>query len=274
MDTRSSGDDTRGTNHLRRHRLDNFCAPLAPYLERGARVLDVGCGPGSVTLDVACAVDPGRVVGVDLRVPSVAEAIRLGRRLAVANCRFLPGSACALPFAEATFDLTYSCAVLEYIRDPVAALREQMRVTRPGGWVAARAVDFGSMVLYPECPQYEAMTKLMHAVSASGNGVYFDAALGRKLYGLLGEAGCRDVRVECFIPPLSVATPGSEFFEWRYRSIQVDPGKRSPILEQLADRGLVPRDVMAQVYAELEAWHRHPGAFYMIGAVLAAGRVV
>ena len=68
------------------------------------RLLDVGCGPGSITLGLAEAVAPGEVVGVDLQPAQVEQARALAAERGVANVRFEVASAYALPFPDAAFD--------------------------------------------------------------------------------------------------------------------------------------------------------------------------
>ncbi|HEX7292105.1 MAG TPA: class I SAM-dependent methyltransferase, partial [Conexibacter sp.] len=103
-------------------------ADLAP----GARVLDVGCGPGGLASELAARVGAENVAAVD-PAPQFVDACR--ERIAGADVR--EGVAEALPWADAEFDAALSSLVLAFMRDPDAGVREMARVTRDGGTVAA-----------------------------------------------------------------------------------------------------------------------------------------
>src|SRR5674476_1594575 len=126
----------------------NSAAHLLPYLREGQRLLDVGCGPGTITVDLAAHVAPGPVIGVD----TSAEVLERARRHAAelgAPVSFQVGDVYALDFPDASFDVVHAHQVLQHLTDPVAALREIRRVTRPGGVVALREGDYGAMTWYP-----------------------------------------------------------------------------------------------------------------------------
>ena len=114
---------------LRSHKwrtVDNSAAYLAPYLKSGTSVLDLGCGPGTITADVGRRVAPGRVLGID----ASADAIEEARRNAGGgpNVEFSVGDLYALNTGD-TFDIVHAHQVLQHLPDPVAALREMKRVS-------------------------------------------------------------------------------------------------------------------------------------------------
>src|SRR5215468_6429208 len=98
---------------LRSHRwrtAENSAAYLLPSLRRGMSVLDVGCGPGTITVDLARRVAPGSVVGVDREEAPLVEARELA--VDVPNLEFVVGDVYALQFAGASFDLVHAHQVL------------------------------------------------------------------------------------------------------------------------------------------------------------------
>lgn len=114
-------------------RATEFAEFFMPHVSRGMRILDVGSGPGSITLDLAELAAPGEVIGIDLEPLQVERARALAAQRGMANVSFEVGDAYRLPFADASFDAVFANAVLMHLRDPLEALREFRRVLRPRG---------------------------------------------------------------------------------------------------------------------------------------------
>ncbi|MGV9250056.1 methyltransferase domain-containing protein [Streptomyces sp. NPDC003697] len=168
----------------------NSAAYLLGSLRPHMRVLDVGCGPGTITADLAELVPDGHVTGVD-RAPAILEragATAAGRGLS--NVGFAVADVHALPYPDDHFCVVHAHQVLQHVGDPVAALREMRRVTRPGGYVAVRDADYGAMTWYPEVPGMDDWLELYERV-ARANGGEPDA--GRRLRSWAARAGFTDV---------------------------------------------------------------------------------
>ena len=118
----------------RRHELQ--ARFVMPHLRSDAHVLDVGCGPGTISLSLAAHV--GRVVGVDVAEEEGARARAEASRRNTANADFRQGDGLALPFPDDAFDVVYANGVVEHVWQPVDPIREMLRVARPGGVVALR----------------------------------------------------------------------------------------------------------------------------------------
>ncbi|SFB14659.1 Methyltransferase domain-containing protein [Cellulomonas marina] len=172
---------------LRSHRwrtAENSAAYLLPSLSPGLRLLDVGCGPGSVSIDLAGRV--AEVVGVDAAEAVVAAAREAARDAGRENVRFEVADAYALPFPDASFDVVHAHQLLQHLTDPVAALREMRRVARPGGLVAVRDADYAGMTWYPPSPGLDEWMALYHEVTEANKA---DADAGRKLLSWVLDAG-------------------------------------------------------------------------------------
>ena len=115
-----------------------FLPFLLPHVRSGMDVLDVGCGVGSIALDLAPTVAPGRMAGIDADPGQIEAAKKSAAERGIDNAEFLAASVYELPFEEATFDVVYANAVLMYIREPVRALAEMRRVLRSGGLASRR----------------------------------------------------------------------------------------------------------------------------------------
>jgi ubiquinone/menaquinone biosynthesis C-methylase UbiE len=112
------------------------------------KVLDVGCGPGSITISIAKLVPHGHVTGVEY-VPDPLEGAReLAKAEGVSNVTFQQGNIHNLPFEDNTFDVVHAHQVLQHIQDPTHALVEMRRVVKKGGIVACR--ESAELSWYPE----------------------------------------------------------------------------------------------------------------------------
>jgi SAM-dependent methyltransferase len=176
---------------LRSHRwrtAANSAAYLLPHLRPNMTLLDVGSGPGTITADLA-----RRVRHVTASEVS-AGALELARAEAAAqgldNVGFAVADAQALEFPDGAFCVVHAHQVLQHVGDPVRALREMRRVTRPGGMVAARDSDYSAFTWYPRLPALDDWLDLYLRV-ARANGGEPDA--GRRLLSWARAAGFDEV---------------------------------------------------------------------------------
>ena len=168
-----------------RRSAERHAAFLLPRLTTGQQVLDLGCGPGAITVGLAERVGPsGSVVGVD-RDAGWFETAR-ARAAAHPNVRFEEGDAAALAFDDDSFDVAFLHALLQHVESPDAVLAEVRRVVRPGGIVAVGDLDHDSFLLHPR-------TAVLDAALALDRGFRPQPDVGRRLPELLVGAGFPDV---------------------------------------------------------------------------------
>ena len=173
---------------LRSHRwrtAQNSAAYLLEILDPSATILDIGCGPGTVTADLASRVAPGRTIGLDQSVGVLSEA-----RAGAPGVSFIAGDLFELPLADASVDVVHLHQVLQHLDDPVAALRSLRRVIRPGGLLAARDADYGAMTWSPEITELDAWNRLYHLAARQAGG---EPDAGRHLAAWASQAGFEDV---------------------------------------------------------------------------------
>jgi SAM-dependent methyltransferase len=178
---------------LRSHRwrtAENSAAYLLPHVKSGATLLDIGCGPGTITADLASLVTPGRVTALEVTDAALGLARAEIARRGIESVDFAVGDVHALDFADDSFDIVHAHQVLQHVGDPVTALREMRRVTRPGGIVAVRDGDYAAFTWFPELPELDEWLDLYERV-ARGNGGEPDA--GRRLLSWAHAAGFTDV---------------------------------------------------------------------------------
>jgi SAM-dependent methyltransferase len=260
------------------HGLDSFCPLLRAYLAPGLEVLDVGCGPGTITVGAAGLIGSGHIVGVD-REPGMIEAAQaLAGRSGAGNARFQACDAYSLGFPDGTFDVVYSSALLVWLRDPVLALREQKRVAKRGGWVLANIGDYGIMIRYPAGPALDAVWQSLRVLNDLQDSTFFvNLFAGRESRVLFHRAGFSQVTLVGNMPPMETAYPGSERFDFWYTALGGVLDERSPALrslrEKLVQKAGLSQETISAARKELEEWHAHPDALFMTGGVFAAGRV-
>ncbi|GAB2655578.1 methyltransferase domain-containing protein [Saccharopolyspora gloriosae] len=243
---------------LRSHRwrtAENSAGYLLGDLLPGTNVLDVGCGPGTITRDFADRVAPGHVTAVD----NAAGIVEQAAADAPANTTFQVADVCALPFADGSFDVVHAHQVLQHLTDPVAALREMRRVCRPGGIVAARDADYAAMTWYPELPALTDWLDLYHRV-ARGNDAEPDA--GRRLLGWARDAGFDGFGdVDATATAWCFATPAER--EW-WGGLWADRVLDSAFAEQALDRGLATRAELERLSGAWREWTHSDSAWFAV----------
>jgi ubiquinone/menaquinone biosynthesis C-methylase UbiE len=240
----------------------NSAGYLLAELEPGLDLLDVGCGPATITVDLARRVAPGRVVGIDRAAEVIASASAFAAEQGVAIA-LQAADVYALPFPGASFDIVHAHQVLQHLTDPVRALREMRRVLRPGGVLAARDSDYACFAWAPPDPGLDRWLEVYRAV-ARRNGAEPDA--GRYLKGWAIDAGFDDVRASSstwtYADPRSCAWWGG---------LWADRCEQSSFGEQAVSYGLSTRRELTTMAAAFRAWSTRPGAFFMVphGEILA-----
>jgi SAM-dependent methyltransferase len=224
---------------------------FVPRLRPGMRLLDVGCGPGSITLGLAELVAPGEVVGIDLRPEPLEQARAAASARGITNVRFEVDSAYALPFADGSFDAAFAHVVLMHLREPVRALAEVRRVLRPSGVVGVRDPDFGGVLFYPATPLRGQYYELRDRAHRHNGG---DPLLGRMHRRLLCDAGF--ARTEAGATVTSVGTVEEGRSNAAFLKAQLQGVARTALAEGWTDQATL--DAIA---AELDAWAERADAF-------------
>lgn len=245
------------TSVLRSHSnrtIENSAEYLRPYLRAEAHLLDIGAGPGSITVDFAAHV--ARVTATEIGAEELALSQRLATAQQVTNIDFSIEDVHALSFPDDTFDIAHTHQVLQHVADPVQALREMRRVTRPGGVVAARDADYAGFFWYPLLPELDRWLHL-YRVAARANGGEPDA--GRRLLGWAQQAGFADIEATasswCYTTPAERAWWGGM---WADRILE------SALARQLLDEERATRDQLQRISAAWKRWADADDGFFLV----------
>lgn len=244
---------------LRSHRwrtLANSAAYLEQHLAPTSRVLDVGCGPGTITLDFARVASAGAVTGLDRSEQVLAEARAAAAGAGLPNVDFAVGDVYSLPYEDGAFDVVHAHQVLQHLSDPVAALREMGRVCRPGGVVAARDSDYAAFTWWPQVAGLDEWLRVYRAVARS-NGAEPDA--GRRLKAWARAAGL-EVRestagVWCYSSEADVA--------W-WADLWAERVVGSAMADQARERGLATADDLQRIAEGWRRWAASPDAWFTV----------
>jgi SAM-dependent methyltransferase len=164
---------------------------LLPHLDATSRLLDCGCGPGSMSCDFAKIAVSGHVEGIDQEQSQVELARARAAEQGLTNATFAIGSIYDLPYPDASFNVVFAHAIFEHIASPEKALAEMLRVLEPGGLVAIRSPDWGGFIVGPEIPGLHAAIDSYANLQLANGG---DTHIGRKLPRLLRTSGFETVQ--------------------------------------------------------------------------------
>ena len=251
---------------LRSHRwrtAENSAAYLLPRLSPGQRVLDVGCGPGTLTVDLARLVAPGEVIGVDVAASVVDEARAHAASLSVANAHFVAGDFRAAALEPSSFDVVHAHQVLQHLQDPVGALAAMAKLARPGGLVAARDSDYSAFTWSPHDPHLKRWREIYLAVTRT-NGAEPDA--GRWLLRWAHRAGLDAVTYTS--STWTFATPADRVW---WAGVWADRCVSSLFARQAVEYGITTDGDLATISEGWKRWADDADAVFVVvhGEILA-----
>jgi SAM-dependent methyltransferase len=222
------------------------------------RLIDCGCGPGSITVDLAQAVTPGEAIGIDLREEALTHGRQLARDRGLSNVTFQVANIYQLPFPDGSFDAAFACAVLQHLAAPLEALKEVRRVLKPGGVIGMMDGSSTITFRYPTNPLLEAWDKIRGLEREYRTGRPAEAL---QLRVLLRAAGF--TRTQASGALVTEAGPPAGTLEETRRVAQNHVLQLRGVHGKLAlEQGWVTQPELEQMAEALMAWGEAPDAFY------------
>jgi SAM-dependent methyltransferase len=240
----------------RRRTAEDSAGYLLPHLRQGLSMLDVGCGPGTITADLAELVAPGPVTAVDQFVDVLGIAHAETQRRNLSNVTFARSDVHQLEFPDDTFDVVHAHQVLQHVTDPVQALREMRRVCVPGGIVAARDADYAGFVWFPELPELDLWRDLYREAARANRG---EPDAGRRLLSWAQAAGFDDIA-----PTGSLWCYATEATRQWWGGMWVDRILHSGVGRELLHLGLATPTQLEEIAAAWRAWAAAPDGWLAI----------
>ncbi len=245
---------------LRRNTAETQAPYLLPYLKPGMRLLDIGCGPGTISAGLASAVEPGEFHGIDMNESQVELATAAAGEAGLSNTHFQAADALNLPFPNDYFDAVHCRSILIHIPDTTAVLTEIKRVLKSGGVVGAREAILDSIIWEPDIAiMRRAYAFFLDLMIKNGGHIQ----MGKELRARFSEAGFVDVEASG-----ALLTNGSQSAVAEHADdllVALDEAWKSAISD-----GIASMEEQEQWREALGAWKNHPGAF----AARAVGDVI
>ena len=234
---------------LERRTADTSAAFLVPHLQAGIRLLDCGCGPGSVTVGLAARVAPGEAIGLDLQPAHLDRARALASEKGISNLRFELGSVYDLPCPDASVDVVFAHTLVMHLAEPLRALKEMRRVLKPGGLVGIADDDMQTMLWEPMTPLLSEVQRIFRLVVEHHGGDVYRARHHRQLM--------RDAGFARTIAGTSLGTMGvygTEEDTRGYAAWFVEQLSTASFIELVTSQGWADLGKLEALKAEILAW--------------------
>ena len=237
---------------LRRYTAEASAAYLLPHLRPGLRILDFGCGPGTISVGLAKAVAPGELHGVDMEESQVEIARSVARVGGHDNATFHVGDVTDLSFEDGFFDVAHCHNVLMHVPDTAAVLAEVKRVLKPGGLIACREMITASSFTHPDFGVIRRAWNMFEDLLAADDG---HPQMGKDLKAHILDAGFTNVRMTASFDIYN--TPADVAFIYGFAQTWF----LSPEITEAAIKyGAATEELCAAIGVAYDKWKEHPGA--------------
>lgn len=242
------------TDFFKDRRAKTHAAFFLPHLRGGMRLLDCGCGPGTITTDLAEIVSPAEAVGIDVEQTQITSARAYAEKRGIHNIRFQVASIYELPFPDGSFDAVFMHGVVEHLKEPGSALKEVHRVLAPGGIAGLRHGDWSGFLFAPEIPLLTRFFEIFVKLIVHNGG---DPKSGRNQFAPLHAAGFGRFEAsashDCWTSSPAVTRSTARFLAGYC--------KNPDFIQQAVTLGLADHETLDEMSAAFMEWAEQPGAF-------------
>lgn len=245
------GYSPNATNFMANRTIDSHAAFFKPYLQPGIKLLDCGCGPGTITLGFAKAIAPGTVTGTDMGSSQISIARENALAQGITNAEFVEGNIYNLPFPDESFDGAFSHAVFEHLQEPLKALQELKRVLKPGGGLGLRSPDWGGFIIAPSHSELDKAIEYYKLIQQRNGG---NPYVGRHLRALLREAGFTDIKASASYECYETINFIAEYLALRIES--------SESIDKSVEKGWIDSHSLSLMSNALREWSQHPDGIF------------
>ena len=247
---------------LMRRTATTNAAHLLPHLKPGQRILDVGCGPGNISVGLAQAVEPGTLYGIDQAESQVDLARAVAASQRQENVVFQVGDATALPFEDGFFDVVHCHDVLLHVADTRALLVEMLRTLKPGGVIGCREMIARSCFTYPDYGIINKCWEMFEDMMAADGG---HPQIGKELKARLNDVGFTGARFTASFEVFSEPEDLDYIYE-----VATQWFLSQEMVETALQYGATTVELVEAMRGAYDRWKRDPGAV----CVLAQGEAV
>ncbi|KAL2113171.1 hypothetical protein VUR80DRAFT_5078 [Thermomyces stellatus] len=242
--------------HARRS-AKRFTSYVLPYIQPHHAVLDVGCGPGTISADFAELAPSGSVTCLDASEAVLASARATCTERGLSNVDFVTGDVNKLPFDDGTFDVVHAHQVVIHLPEPETAMREMFRVLKQGGVLACKDMILSSMAYHPCLSGMDAWHRALVATMRAAGA---DPDMGARLKGLALAAGFAARDVKCSVGPWCFSEPDD--VAWWGESVAERLTEEGGLRGKALGTGAMSADELDEGARAWEQWARTDEAWF------------
>lgn len=229
---------------------------MLSHLGAQSRILDVGCGPGTISAELSLITTDGGVTGIDLSEDVLRIAREAHPKESHPRLEFAIGDVYRLAFPDNSYDVVYAHQVMQHLSRPIDAIREMRRVLKPNGILALRDADYGTFAWSPDIPEFDRWMTIYQEVTAR-NGAAANG--GRYLKGWVHAAGFNSIEVTGSV--WSFSSPQDRQWwgrSWAKRVLESD------FARQALDYGLADRTTLQDISQAFLRWSEDETAVFFL----------